>query len=174
MLSTYLTRDRNILLMFNTNFPGAAAVAGGVGAVPADLRHHLQLLLTPHVRGPSWQGSGKPLRSRGGAPGPQHHHAGAHPEKVSRDHESPQVADELPCESFKSSVNFRRTVTPTYSARASQHCELVNSELLRELEIFEIFNFHQRPQSPVSTARPPDCDNLSNLENVAEKLEKSV
>ena len=54
MLSTYLTRDRNILLMFKTNFPGAAAVAGGVGAVPADLRHHLQLLLSPPVWITSW------------------------------------------------------------------------------------------------------------------------
>ena len=156
-----LPRHRNVPRTAICGVSRAAAVAGGVGAVPADLRHHLQLLLTPHVRGPSWQGAGKPLRSRGGAPGPQHHHAGAHHEKVSRDDESPQVADELPCESFKSSVNFRRTVTPTYSARASQHCELVNSELLRELEIFEIFNFHQRPQSPVQSTHR--CGSASSV-----------
>ena len=62
--------------------PGAAALSAGVGAVPPDLRDHLQLLLSPHIRRPGGQGAGLPLRRRGRPPRPQHRHAGAHPEEV--------------------------------------------------------------------------------------------
>ena len=62
--------------------PGAAAVLAGVGAVPVDLRDHLQLLLSPHIRRPRGQGAGRPLWRRGRPPRPQHRHARAHPEEV--------------------------------------------------------------------------------------------
>ena len=69
--------------------PGAAALPAGVGAVPPDLRDHLQLLLSPHIRRPGGQGAGLPLRRRGRAPRPQHRHAGAHPEEVNHHYQHP-------------------------------------------------------------------------------------
>lgn len=152
--------------------PGAAAVLAGVGAVPADLRDHLQLLLSPHIRRPGGQGAGLPLRRRGRPPRPKHRHAGAHPEEVNHTHQQLKTPDDIIMIMMMIEV---KTEFKERAKRSQMNC-LVKVEnrvstsggvfrVLRRLTPTESFDgriqFSSETRSPVNTATPPpDCDNF--------------